>query len=120
MRISKQQRLVSPSHARSKKQESEGAERLRGRKTKGSGNGDEKGDVRVHKIVRLEQKTTKRKSFSVTREMVEKIETAALAAGEVPAIEVEFCDERGKKQEAVAVVPLWVLEAIAAKAWHED
>jgi Holliday junction resolvase len=119
MRQSKADRLRSASHVRSKSQEPEIAKRLGGRTVKGSGSGDEKGDVRVDKIVRIEAKTTKNKSFSVTRDMVAKIENAALGAGELPAIIIEFNDD-GKKVAELAVVPLWALETIAKKAWHDE
>lgn len=80
--------------------------------TKGSGNGNEKGDVRVKGLARIEAKTTKNKSFSVTRDMLSKIEEAAVTSGELPAFVVEFVDERGRPQGEVAVVPTWVLDIL--------
>jgi len=44
--------------------------------------------------------------------MLEKIDSAAVNSGEVPALVVEFT-ERGKPIDTVAIVPLWVLEMIA-------
>lgn len=99
------------SHARSKGQEKELAERTGGKVTRGSGCGNEKGDVRVRRLLRIEAKTTQHKSFSVTREMVEKIENAAVAHGEVPIIVVEFNDG-GRKVAEVAVLPVWCLDRI--------
>lgn len=64
-------------------------------------------------LFRVEAKTTQRKSFSVTREMIQKVEEAALSNQELPAIIIEFIDEVGKPQMEVAVVPTYVLEEIA-------
>jgi Holliday junction resolvase len=91
------------------------AKRVGGKTVRGSGSGNEKGDVRVHRVCRIEAKTTNKKSFSVTREMLDKIETAAVCYGELPALIVEFNDE-GRKVGEVAVVPTWVLDVITTKA----
>lgn len=99
-------------HNRAPKQEQQLAQRITGRTIKGSGSGDEKGDVRLKGVVRVEAKTTQKKSFSVTRDMVEKIEAAALAAGELPAIVVEFLDDSGRPTHELAVVPTYVLDMI--------
>lgn len=100
------------SHRRARKQEKELASRIGGRTTAASGSRDEKGDARKKGVLRLEAKTTKNKSFSVTLEMVTKIEDAALASGEMPCIVVEFNDGRGKKLKEVAVVPVYVLDEL--------
>lgn len=102
-------------HNRAPKQEKSLAGRLGGNAVKGSGSGFEKGDVRVHKLSRIEAKCTEKKSFSVTREMVRKIEDAALGSGEVPGIVIEFLDPKGKPEHEVAVVPTWVLEMFLGK-----
>lgn len=102
----------NPSYRRSRKQEKEIAERLGGRRTAASGSKDEKGDVRLRRIVRVEAKTTKNKSFSVTLEMVEQIENAALASDEMPVIIIEFNDGRGRKVKEIAVVPSYVLDLL--------
>jgi Holliday junction resolvase len=99
------------SHTRSPRQEREIAKRVGGAVTRGSGSGNEKGDVRVYRVCRIEAKTTKNKSFSVTREMVGKIENAAMCNGELPALVIEF-NEEGRKVCEVAVVPMWCLELI--------
>jgi hypothetical protein len=84
-----------------------------GQTVPGSGSGHEKGDVkRFHGIFRVEAKTTKNKSFSVTREMVKKIEEAALPNGEFPVIIIEFINEQGKPEMEVAVLPTYVLEGL--------
>lgn len=100
------------SYRRSRKQERELAGRLGGRTTVASGSKDEKGDARLKGVIRLEAKTTKNKSFSVTLEMVRQIEDAAVLSGEMPVIVVEFNDGRGKKIKEVAVVPTYVLDML--------
>lgn len=107
--------MQTPSHARSKNQERELARRLNGRVTRGSGNGNEKGDVRVKGICRIEAKTTMAKSFSVTREMVRKIEEAAISTGELPVIVIEFISSEGKPLDSVVVMPSWALDIVSQK-----
>lgn len=100
------------SHKRSKVQEKSLAKRIGGNVTPGSGNGSIKGDVRKRGIVRIEAKTTKRRSFSVTLDMIDKIESAALPSGEMPVLVIEFIDEQGKPIRDVAVVPTYVLDSL--------
>lgn len=101
----------TPSHHRAPKQEKEWAKRGGGRLTPGSGNKGIKGDVRGYRgMLRLECKTTRNNSFSVTREMIKKLEDSALAHGEVPAIVIEFIGDDGKPQHELAVVPTYVLD----------
>lgn len=106
----------SNGYHRSPKQEKELVNRIKAWRTPGSGSGKTKGDVQSVNICRIECKTTERKSFSVTREMVEKIENAAIASGEFPAIVVEFIDKAGKPECEVAVVPMYVLQRLIANA----
>jgi Holliday junction resolvase len=87
------------------------AARLGGRTTPASGALGEKGDVRVAGVIRIECKTTSAKSFSITRDMIDRISDAAVASGEVPAIVVEFLQD-GMPAMSVAVVPIWVLHAL--------
>lgn len=83
------------------------AKKVGGYRTSGSGNKREKGDVRLRGQLRIEHKATQNKSFSVTREMLEKIENAARGCDEIPLLVVEFLDERGKPTGTqVAIVPL--------------
>ena len=97
----------------SPRQEKEWAKKLGGTTTPRSGAGKIKGDVRVKGVMRLENKCTSNKSFSVTYEMCQKIEDAALLNnGEVPSIQVDFLDESGKVKYQVAVVPVYVLEML--------
>lgn len=103
----------SPSHVRAKKQEREIAGRLsRAKLVPRSGAGDVKGDVRVKNVLRIECKTTKHSSFSVTLDMVRKIEEAATSTGEMPAIIIEFNDSHGRKLHELAVVPVYALNEL--------
>lgn len=104
---------MHPSQARSRVQEKEIAARSGGQVVIASGALDTKGDVRRRGVYRLEAKTTSHKSFSVTREMMRKVEDAALATDELPVIEIEFNDGKGNALGSVCVVPTYVLEMIA-------
>ncbi len=99
-------------HKRAPQQERELSKRIGGAVVRGSGCGNEKGDVRVKGVLRIEAKTTSRASFSVTRKMIQKIQTAAVSCGESPAIIVEFLSAEGKPELEVAVVPVWVLNSL--------
>lgn len=96
------------SHARSKVQEKEIAKRIGGRVTPGSGSKYQKGDVRLKGFVRVEAKTTKNKSFSVTTKLIDKLEQEIFGSGEVPVFEIELC---GGTHTAV-VMPKDALELI--------
>ncbi len=112
---------LSKSHRRAPKQERELAKRGRGRLVPGSGSGAEKGDIKKYQeVFRVEAKTTKHKSFAVTRDMVRKIEEVALSHGELPAIIVEFIDETGKPQMEVAVVPTYVLDSLNVEIFRGE
>jgi len=102
----------SPAHHRSSQQEGEAATRYGGRRVRGSGCGNEKGDARVEGVARIECKTTQKKSFSVNTALIDKIESAALSGGEVPIIEVEFLSPKGDPTHRVAVIPTWALESL--------
>lgn len=78
----------------------------------GSGSGKQKGDVRAVGIARIECKTTSNKSFSVTREMIDKIENAAGATNEIPVIQIDLLDSDGRPAHRCAVVPLYVLDRL--------
>ena len=98
--------VTDPSKRRAPKQEKDTAKALGGRIVRGSGSGREKGDARVEGVVRIEAKCTRNKSFSVTREMWDKIETAASTCvpSEVPAIHIEFLDADGNRVNGLYVV----------------
>lgn len=99
--------VKTASHTRAPKQEKELADRLGGKRVKGSGSGFDKGDVRIKGVALIEAKCTKNKSFSVTREMVDKLENAACAQGELPILVVEFIGY-GK----LCVCPEWALDTL--------
>lgn len=101
----------SPSHIRAGKQEKEIAKRLKGQCTPASGAGPVKGDVRVKGLLRIECKTTKNKSFSVTLDLVHKIEQAALEGSEIPVLVVGFNNSYGQNLGEIAVIPMWVLDS---------
>jgi hypothetical protein len=88
--IPKRSQELSPAHARAKVQEKKLAERIGGTTTKGSGNQNEKGDVRLRKVTRIECKTTKNKSFSVSVDLLDKLDAAVFGAGELPFFEIEL------------------------------
>jgi hypothetical protein len=102
----------SPAYIRAPKQEREIAKRVGGRVTPGSGAGDEKADVRVRGLHRIECKATSRQSFSVTREMLDKLSTAAHSAGEMPVLVVEFLPTEDHAGGTVAICPEYVLDAL--------
>ncbi len=96
----------SKAYHASKKLEKAIAHKVGGRRTAGSGNKLEKGDVRLNGVLRIEHKATQKKSFSVTRDMLEKIELAARGCDEIPILVIEFLDERGNSTGTkVACVP---------------
>jgi hypothetical protein len=97
---------------RASRQEGETAKRIRGETVRGSGCGFEGGDAKRKGVVRIECKTTTKSSFSVTRNILGKIERAALTMGELPALQVEFIDGKGMKLGAVLVMPDYALEAL--------
>ena len=106
----------SPAYHRSRKQEEAVATKYGGRRVPGSGSGDMKGDDRIDDIARIECKTTQAKSYRVTLEDLAKIESAAISAGEVPIMEIEFLDARGKPIRSIGVMPTWALEKLIDNA----
>ena len=98
------------SHRVAVAQERQAARRLGGRVTPRSGAGDEKGDVRLPGVARIECKCTKHASFSVTLDMWDKIEQAALMADELPVMEIRFIGSDGKTRGELAVVPLRLVD----------
>lgn len=101
---------LTNSHRRAPRQEKEVGERFKGFKTPASGAREVKGDVRVKGKLRIECKTTKNKSFSVTLDMLRKIEAAGLTAGELGLLFVEFTDGFGKKLGEFAVIPTYAID----------
>lgn len=111
LRLSRKE-AVALAARRSPKQEKELAARMGGQRTPQSGAGMIKGDVKCRGVARIEAKATQKASFSITQAMLKKIEDQAMAAGEVPAIVVEFLNAAGKPKGSVAVIPVWALEML--------
>jgi hypothetical protein len=99
---------MTPSHARSKVQEAGLAKRVGGVVVKGSGSGDERGDVRLKGVVRIEAKTTAAASFSVTVDIIRKLNNAVAGTKEIPILEVEILSGAMK----LIVMPSWALDII--------
>lgn len=108
--LKKSRKSISQSHTRAPKQERELADRIGGKRVKGSGAGFEKGDVRLSRALKIECKCTKHKSYALHRDIVEKIIDEAMPAGEFPAMHIEYLNDQGQVDLECAVVPVWVLE----------
>jgi hypothetical protein len=103
----------SKAYHASPKLEKKTAKRLGGYVTTGSGNKREKGDIRKRGVTRIEHKATQANSFRVTKEMLQKIELAAVGCDEVPILVVDFLDERGNSTgEEIACIPFRELVAL--------
>lgn len=109
-RLRRETEVQSPAYHRAPKQERKTAQRLGGYRTLASGSGFVKGDVRVPGVARIECKATQKKSFSITQDMLDKIEYAAMACDEVPAIIVEFMGDAETAGREVAVISVKWLE----------
>lgn len=105
----------TPSHRRAPKQEKEIAKRTNGYTVPGSGSGYLKGDVRIKGVARIEAKTTKHKSFSVTRKMIEKLDDAATPHGELPIFVIEFIDDNGNPEMEAVVMPSYALDELLGR-----
>lgn len=92
-------------YTRSRKQERETKDKLiGGRAIPASGAKFRKGDAEVPNLVRIECKATQADSFRVTKEMIGKVTNAALASNQVPFIEIEFINDKGKPIDAYCVM----------------
>jgi Holliday junction resolvase len=108
-----------PSVQRSAIQERQAANRLGGSVTRGSGSGaHDKGDVQIKGLAKVECKTTQYKSFSVTADLIDKIESHALQAGELPVMEIEI-DNAGKPR-TVYVMPQWAVDMLLQRVAEND
>ena len=99
-------KVTDPSKIRAPKQERELALRLGGKTTPGSGSKAVKGDVRIKGFARVEAKCTRRKSFSLSLDIIEKIEdgAASCAEGEIPVMHIEFLDPMGNRVKGLYVL----------------
>jgi hypothetical protein len=100
-----------PSHRRAKVMEKETATRIGGRQTVGSGNKDEKGDVRLKYVARIECKTTVKRRFTITTEMIDKIEEATTGTDEIPAVQIELMNGLFVRYNLL-VIPDWALDIL--------
>lgn len=66
-----------------------------GKRVKGSGAGNVKGDIRSDKFI-VECKSTKFKSFSITERLLEKLEEDSFGADKIPILSIEL--ENGKRK----------------------
>ena len=114
-RMTKGKGSQSKGYQRAPKQEKKIAKKLGGHTILGSGSGRRKGDVQAGGIARIECKCTQHKSFSVTRDMIDKIRAAAACNDEVAAIHIEFLDELGKVADEVYVVLATDLEELITR-----
>lgn len=81
---------ATPSHARSRAQEAETATRTGGNLVHRSGAGLVKGDVRKRGLMRVENKTTKYKSFGVNEEHIAKLLDSVAGTTEIPFMQIEL------------------------------
>lgn len=85
----------------SNKQEKRIAKELGGRRIPGSGSRwDSKGDVKTKKFL-VEAKTTTHKSFSVSSDILAKVELEAVGTGRTPVVSVELTGGSVPKRYAV-------------------
>lgn len=108
------QRLLSDSHRHAPKQEKRLAKQSGGKLTPGSGSGVEKGDVRVAGVTRIEAKSTQRKSYAISRDLVRRIEQAAVSSDELPIFQIDFLNGADVDSQ-VAVIPMWALNEFLEK-----
>lgn len=108
LKVPKRLQEKTPSHVRAKKLERETAQRLGASLVKGSGSGYVGGDSRKHRIVRIENKTTKASSFRVTDDLIDDLEQKVFGADEIPIIQVEL--RLGERK--VIVMPDWALDIV--------
>ena len=103
--------LISASHIHAPKQERRLASDLGGSLTLGSGSGCIKGDVRITGVARIEAKSTQHKSYSLKRELVDRMEHAAIQSGEVPIFQIDFLTGENIDKQLV-VMPMWAMEIL--------
>ena len=106
------ERFKSISHKYSPKQEKNLSKKLGAVLVKGSGCGDDKGDVKIDGVVRIECKSTIQKSFRLTKEILRKVGDAAMGT-EVPVVQLDFINpDNGDLEESCYVVPAWAMESL--------
>jgi hypothetical protein len=95
-------------------QEKNLARRIGGRVTKGSGNQDDKGDVVLDGVVRIECKTTADKSYGLSWADIQKIEKAVANTGELPCMVIQWTDPNGRVIGEAAVMKMKNLDDVIA------
>jgi len=93
------------------RQEAEGARILRGEKTRGSGCGNDKGDVKNF-FAREEAKTTSKGSLAIKMEVLCKICREARAEGKVPILQLGFDKMPGEFSSDWFAVPADVFDVM--------
>lgn len=106
LRLPKRLQGLDNTHDRSKVQEAGLAKKLGGRTTIGSGNKDEKGDVRLKGLIRVECKNTQEQGFRVTAEMLAKLSATAVGAGELPVMQIDLGVKDGVAMQSFYVLPM--------------
>jgi len=104
--------LGSKKNVRWEKQEKEIADRIGGKISKASGASYQKADVRKFNVVRVECKSTSKKSFRVDEKMIDKLERDCFGSNEIPVIAVEILNGRRK----CYVIPDYVLDFLLLRA----
>ena len=110
VKVPKRLRGQSPAHNYAPRQEAEAARIIGGRTVRGSGSGNEKGDARRPRLVRVECKSTSKASFRVTHGLMDEIEAATFGSGEIPLIQIDMLKGNGKLDRRLYVVPDWAME----------
>ena len=96
--------MPKPNHVISREQELDIAKLLGARTIARSGAGAEKGDVRKRRVVRVEAKVTRNKSFSVTTKILDNL-LAACGPEEEPVLYMRFMDNDRIVREVAVVRP---------------
>lgn len=72
----------------------------------GAANGN-KGDLDDGRVL-MEVKSTIKDRYPVTLNVLEKINSEALMAGRLPALAIQFTDDKGRAKQSWVAVPEWV------------
>lgn len=110
------QRRGSAAHSKSADNERAVVQRLGGKVVPRSGAGIKKGDGQIKGLARLEVKGTIHNSFPVTKKQLAKNDEAALSAGEIPVMIVQFLSPSGAVEDEQAVIRLSDLEELMRRA----
>ena len=107
----------STTRGRSDRQEKRTAKKFKGRRTRNSGAGRDKADVKVAGILRIEDKTTRFKSFSLKRADLRKLGSQCMG-DEMPVFKIAFEDDLS---EQYCVIPEhWLLYLLKEAGLQEE